>query len=179
MRNHPLNIMGCFIGITTYYSNNGSLFLTYKQKTTHTSHSAEVKWFLWCWGSVVVLVVGVDVSPVTLTGPTVVGALRGDDGPLWLALCVRIGQCVLRPGLTWFCPRWYYGTFIWKKQMISKYLLKKSLLIMFHYWYPKKEICFLNTCKCSLKINIWTMFCALALFSVLSIWRKKIFFKLM
>lgn len=146
--------------ITSEYSKNGSLFPISIYTKNCTSHSAEVEWFLWRWGSVVVLVVGVDVSSMTLPGPAVVGALWRDDGPLRLALRVRIGQCVLRPGLTGLCTRRYYGTFIWRKQWFKKNF--------------QRNLCyFLNIC--SLKINICTMFCALALRFMLCIWRKKYF----
>lgn len=135
--------------ITSEYSKNGSLFPISIYTKNCTSHSAEVEWFFWRWGSVVVLVVGVDVSPMTLPGPAVVGALWRDDSPLRLAFRVRIGQCVLRPGLTGLCTRRYYGTFIWRKQWFKKFFSKKSLLfskyMLFKNQYLHNVLCFGTT----------------------------------
>lgn len=126
-----------------------------------TSYSAEIEWLLRTWRPVVVLMIGVEVSPMTLTRATAVRSLWRDDGSLCFPLIIWISNCVLKLLFTWFSTRWDNSIIFWKAKSLkwnifvtTRYLLDTNfvnigfLTIKFAFY----------SIKCTLPQKTWLEF---------------------
>lgn len=126
-----------------------------------TSYSAEIEWLLRTWRPVVVLMIGVEVSPMTLTWATAVRSLGRDDGSLCFPLIIWISNCVFKLLFTWFSTRWDNSIIFWKAKSLkwnifvtTRYLLDTNFV---NIWFLTIKFAFYSI-KCTLPQKTWLEF---------------------